>query len=240
VRVVGSDTVSCTRGVDVEAGGKIASVTSPAPGPWSVIVPVKETNRGKSRLATARADDRRELALAFALDTVAVAVASEAVRRVVVVTNDPAADAFVRLGADVISDQPDAGLNPAFVHGAHHVAALDPSSGLIGLAGDLPALTTEVLDMALSAAPPGRWFVGDVTGTGTTMLGVRGERLAPAFGPHSRARHRAGGAVELELAGLARLRRDVDTEVDLWDAVRLGVGVHTREVLSRHQLRQLA
>jgi 2-phospho-L-lactate guanylyltransferase len=205
-----------------------------------VIVPVKQTARGKSRLATARADDRRELALAFALDTVAAAVASAAVRRVVVVTNDPGADAFVRLGADVISDQPDAGLNPAIVHGAHHVAALDPSSGLIGLAGDLPALTTEVFDLALSAAPSRRWFVADAAGTGTTMLAASGERLAPSFGPHSRARHRAGGAVELELPGLTRMRRDVDTEVDLWDAVRLGVGVHTRDVLTRQQLRELA
>jgi 2-phospho-L-lactate/phosphoenolpyruvate guanylyltransferase len=205
-----------------------------------VIVPVKRTDRGKSRLATAHADDRRELALAFALDTVQAALASSAVRRVVVVTNDPGAAAFGALGAEVIEDRPDAGLNPAFVHGAHHVTAIDPASGLVGLAGDLPALTTEVLDLALSAAPPGRWFVADAAGTGTTTLGASGERLAPSFGPHSRARHRAGGAAELALSGLARLRRDVDTEVDLWDAVRLGVGVHTRDALTQQQLRQLA
>jgi 2-phospho-L-lactate guanylyltransferase len=206
-----------------------------------VIVPVKQTDRGKSRLSTASPEDRRELALAFALDTVAAAVASSLVRRVVVVTNDAGADAFVQLGAEVVADEPDAGLNPAFVHGAHRVAATDPETGLVGLAGDLPSLTTDVLDVAFSAAPAPRWFVADAAGTGTTTLAVSaGGRLSPSFGPHSRARHRDSGAVELELAGLARLRRDVDTEVDLWDAVRLGVGVHTRAALSRQQLERLA
>ena len=39
--------------------------------------------------------------------------------------------------------------------------------------------------------------------------------------------------VEITGPGLAGLRRDVDTEVDLWDAVRLGVGRHTAGLLSR-------
>ena len=205
-----------------------------------MIVPVKQTSKGKSRLSTLTDIHRRELALAFALDTVAAAVAAAGVRRVVVVTNDPDGALFARLGADVLPDEPDAGLNAAFVHGAHQVAHRDATSGLLALAGDLPALTSEVLSVVLAAAPPGRWFVADSVGTGTTALGASGTRLSPSFGPHSRAAHRASGATEVVLPGLARMRRDVDTEVDLWDAVRLGVGAHTREALSRHQLEQLA
>ncbi len=110
----------------------------------------------------------------------------------------------------------------------------------MALAGDLPALTSEVLSTALEAGPPGRWFVSDSIGTGTTMLVASDTRLSPAFGPHSRAAHRASGAAELDIAGIARLRRDVDTEVDLWDAIRLGVGPRTRHALSRAQLRRLA
>lgn len=232
------------------ARSSLMSSSTPAPDPggppadgsvaWSVIVPVKQTTRGKSRLTGFTAEHRRELALAFALDTVAAALPVVGVRRVVVVTNDPDAAEFERLGASVIADAPDAGLNAAFLHGAHHVSHLDPTSGLVALAGDLPALTPDTLETALRAAPPGRWFVADSVGTGTTTLGASGTRLAPSFGPHSRAEHRASGAAELDMSGLTRLRRDVDTEVDLQDAIRLGVGVHTGEALSRHRLGRLA
>ncbi|HEY7043375.1 MAG TPA: 2-phospho-L-lactate guanylyltransferase [Nocardioidaceae bacterium] len=219
----------------------VSDVTDAPPTHWSVIVPVKQTSLGKSRLAGLRAEQRRALALAFALDTVTAAASTVGVRRVVVVTNDPDASAFERIGADVLPDRPDAGLNPAFVHGAQHVAQIDPESGVLGLAGDLPALTTEVLGSVLRVAPSGRWFVPDAAGTGTTLLAASSEmRLSPSFGPHSRAAHRAGGAQEVDLPGIARLRRDVDTEVDLWDAVRLGVGAHTQEALSRHELLKLA
>ena len=204
----------------------------PQPASWSVIVPLKQTTRGKSRLTRLDADRRRELALAFALDTVTAALAATAVRRLVVVTNDTEADRFAALGAEVLPDSPDAGLNPAIVHAAQVMTASDPTSGLVALTGDLPALTSGTLDLALSSAPAGRWFVSDSIGTGTTLLAATGERLAPRFGPHSRAAHRAGGAVELDVPGLARLRRDVDTEVDLWDAIRLGVGAHTDAALA--------
>ena len=39
------------------------------------------------------------------------------------------------------------------------------------------------------------------------------------------------GRVELTDPALVRLRSDVDTEVDLWNAVRLGVGTHTAAAL---------
>jgi 2-phospho-L-lactate guanylyltransferase len=34
------------------------------------------------------------------------------------------------------------------------------------------------------------------------------------------------------LEGIASVRRDVDTEVDLWDALRLGVGPRTKAVVA--------
>ncbi|HEY7043429.1 MAG TPA: 2-phospho-L-lactate guanylyltransferase [Nocardioidaceae bacterium] len=219
--------------------------TSPSPSPvhrvgtaqhaWSVIVPVKQTTLGKSRLTGLADDERRALAVAFALDTVAAAVAADGVRRVVVVTNDPGADAFLELGAEVLADVPDAGLNPAIVHGAHQVAAQDVTTGLVALTADLPALTPEVLSAALAASPAPRWFVPDALGSGTTLLAAERERLAPAFGSRSRQAHRDSGAVELDMAGLHRLRQDVDTAADLWGAVRLGVGAHTSAVLARRR-----
>ena len=70
-----------------------------------------------------------------------------------------------------------------------------------------------------------RGFVADAAGTGTTTLTARpGVDLDPRFGPRSRAAHAASGAVALEPGPVPGLRRDVDTEVDLWDAGRLGLG----------------
>jgi 2-phospho-L-lactate guanylyltransferase len=61
---------------------------------------------------------------------------------------------------------------------------------------------------------------------------------SPAFGERSRARHVQLGYVDLGLDSsaearrlLARARRDVDTQVDLWDAMRIGVGAATSAVL---------
>jgi 2-phospho-L-lactate/phosphoenolpyruvate guanylyltransferase len=209
---------------------------------WSIIIPVKQTTLGKSRLTGRSDEERRELALAFALDTVVAAVSAPGVRRVVVVTNDPDAKRFGQVGAEVLADVPDAGINAAIVHGAHHLAAADHDepTGLVALTGDLPALTPQTLATALSSTTAPRWFVPDQAGTGTTTLAAVRTRLSPSFGPHSRASHRSSGASELDVPGLERLRRDVDTEVDLWDAVRLGVGVHTREVLSSRAVRPSA
>jgi len=212
---------------------------APHPDAWSIIIPVKQTTIGKSRLHGLPDEVRQALARAFALDTAAASVATAGVRRVVVVTNDPDADSFLTVGAEVIADVADAGLNAALDHGAHRVAAAHDATGVAALTGDLPALRPEVLAIALGAAPARRWFVSDSGGTGTTLLAASGGRLSPAFGAHSRAAHRADGAVELELPGLETLRRDVDTEVDLWDAVRLGVGPYTQSVLSRFEVRGL-
>lgn len=214
---------------------------SPARTTWAIIIPVKETTLAKTRLSTVSAADRTALAFAFALDTVAAAVAARGVRRVVVVTNEPAAQAFARAGAEVLSDQPAAGINAAILHGAAHLVSSDASTGLAALTGDLPALTGDVLSMALAGTRAPRWFVPDTAGLGTTLLCAEaGQPLSPAFGAHSCAAHRASGAEQVEHPGLAALRRDVDTETDLWDAERLGVGLHTRTVLSRLDRERLA
>ncbi|BFO15630.1 hypothetical protein SHKM778_20180 [Streptomyces sp. KM77-8] len=61
----------------------------------------------------------------------------------------------------------------------------------------------------------------------------RGRELRPLFGPDSRARHRASGAVELCLDGVDSVRQDVDTGADLRAALALGTGPHTAAVAAR-------
>lgn len=201
---------------------------------WTLVVPVKRLDRAKTRLSTRPAEQRARLALAFARDVVTAAVACPAVQRVVVVTDDPRARAAL-VGIDgvvVEPDAPDAGLNAALAHGARGAG---PGTAVAALSSDLPAARAVELTRALAAATSWpRSFVADASGVGTTLLAaLPGVPLDPRFGPRSRAAHAASGAVEIALGGIAGLRRDVDTEVDLWDAVRLGVGPATREVLAR-------
>jgi 2-phospho-L-lactate guanylyltransferase len=198
---------------------------------WSLVVPVKVLARAKTRLAAAAGPYRERLALALAGDTVAAAIRSARVRQVVVVTDDGlAASELAALGADVVADEPDAGLNPALVHGAARRAG--SGDGVGALSADLPALRPAELTRALdSAAAVARGFVADADGTGTTLYTARpGAAFTPAFGPHSRARHRAQGARELPAAGISGLRRDVDTLEDLRAALALGVGPRTAAV----------
>src|SRR5215469_16978799 len=92
---------------------------------WSLVIPVKVLARAKSRLTGLAGARRPELALALAADTVAAAVGCPEVAEVIVVSDDPAAAAeLAGLGALVIPDEPDEGLNPALVHGAAVAASL--------------------------------------------------------------------------------------------------------------------
>src|SRR4051794_34122208 len=105
---------------------------------WAVVVPVKELPVAKTRLALAP-DERAALALAMACDVVACAVSCDAVDGVVVVTNDARAAASLGpLGARVVADVADAGLNPALVDGARVARGWWPRAGVAALAADLP------------------------------------------------------------------------------------------------------
>ena len=201
---------------------------------WGVVVPVKRLELAKSRLAAYGQEARRQLALAFAADVVVAASRCPGVERLLVVTDDPTARGLLaRLGAQVVPDLPDAGLNAALAHGAACLRDADASLSLVALSADLPALRPEDLQAVLEQVPSrGRAFVPDAVGTGTTLLAARAPaQLRPAYGGDSRARHRESGA--LELVGSPALRRDVDTPSDLRDAVALGVGPRTAEVVLR-------
>ncbi len=210
-------------------------MSASSPISWCLVVPVKRLALAKTRLAPLAGEHREELALAFARDTVAAALACPRVAAVVVVTDDPrAAPVLATLaGARVVPDEPDAGLNPALLHGAEQATLAHPGCGLGALSADLPALRPGELGIALDHA---RYhplaFVPDFAGTGTTLLTARpGAPFEPAFGEGSRARHRDAGGHELDLATIPSVRRDVDTETDLWEAVRLGVGAGTSAVI---------
>lgn len=215
-------------------GGK-GSVTNAV---WSLVVPLKPLAVAKSRLARAVGASRPGLALAFAQDTVEGALACTAVSDVVVVTDDAAAGAeLARLGARIVPDAPAAGLNAALGHGARAVRSGRPGAALAALNADLPALRPRELQRVLeNASVFPRAFLADAAGIGTTLLSAAPDvELTPSFGGPSRARHSASGAVEIALADVDSVRRDVDTAADLRTALTLGVGRHTARYSARMQ-----
>ncbi|MFF8833668.1 2-phospho-L-lactate guanylyltransferase [Streptomyces sp. NPDC015131] len=196
-----------------------------------MVVPLKPLGRAKSRLAgAAEPPVRRRLALAFAEDTVAAALACPAVRDVSVVTDDPvAARALGALGALVVPDAPAAGLNAALAYGAAAVRGRRPGAPVATLNADLPALRPGELARVLAVAGEfPRAFLADAADIGTTLLSAGpGTELRPAFGGASRRRHLSSGAVEIRLGGVRSVRLDVDTGDDLRAAGELGLGPRT-------------
>ena len=192
---------------------------------WSVVVPAKRLALAKTRLGpTGTRAEHEALVLALLGDTLGAAAAARAVDQLWVVTDDPRTAALAAgLGARVVPDSPDAGLNAALAHGA----ATTGVRCVAALHSDLPALRPAELDDALGrAAVVPRSFVADADGTGTTLLAVTDGDLRPAFGRGSAAAHAAGGAVALT-GDWPGLRRDVDTVEHLAVARALGTGPRT-------------
>ena len=208
---------------------------------WAIVVPVKRLDDAKTRLRV-DPDVRIELALAIAADTVSAALACPLAAVVIAVTDDArAAPVLSALGAVVVPDRPDAGLNPALVHGAS-VPEVPSDAGVAAIAADLPALRPgELADVLAATAQHGVVVVADAAGVGTTLLAaVEVPRFRPMFGTGSRARHVAAGAVDLSDAAGPSLRCDVDTLADLATAHRLGLGPATEHVVQDHKRIDLA
>jgi 2-phospho-L-lactate/phosphoenolpyruvate guanylyltransferase len=215
---------------DRTPGSTGTSATAPHDEGWRVVIPVKGGPTAKSRLRVPDGVDRMVLARAFALDTVAAAGVTVGVERVLVVTSDAQVASGARsMGASAAFDA-GLGLNSAITAGLEHSPAGGPVAVLLG---DIPAVRPADVAAALrAAAVHEQAFVPDAEGTGTVLLAARSaSRLVPRFGRGSAAAHEQGGATRLELL-LPRLRRDVDDEASLQQALVLGVGRHTAALLA--------
>lgn len=201
------------------------------PAVWTAIIPVKPLDTAKSRLAHGS-----EFAEAFLLDVISAVQGTALVTQIRVVTSDDDVRRLAeRHGCTVILEASACGINEAVALAGLNLPA---SSGAVVLLGDLPCLTSDALARALEqASAHDTAFVSDECGTGSTMWFSRsGAPVITHFGERSRAAHRVAGAVEIDVdpgsSLSARLHRDVDTDVDLWDAIRIGVGGHTARLLA--------
>ncbi len=186
---------------------------------WTVIIPVKPSSVGKSRLEVPSID-RSTLARAIALDTIDAAAE---VARVVVVTSDPMITAP---GVTVVAEPAPRGIAAAIADGLAEV----PGDRRAVLLGDLPGLLPGDLAQALELAegtPLGA--VPDEERQGTTLVTALEGDLPAAFGPGSWRRHLASGFVELPVPTWSTLRRDVDHAEHLTGTL----GPRTTAVLGR-------
>ena len=186
-------------------------------GRWTVVVPAKSPQRGKSRLAAGP-----EWARALLLDTLDALLATPSVGRVILVTDDaraweaPVGGPRVRIVPD-----PGSGLNPAVEAG---LQAVPGAAGPVAIVlGDLPGLSAVELDAALAAAEgAGPLAVPDHDGSGTTMtFAARAGEHRPCFGAGSFHRHLQAGYAPAPVAPESSLRWDIDVPADVAPA-RLG------------------
>jgi 2-phospho-L-lactate guanylyltransferase len=202
---------------------------------YVALVPVKPPALGKSRLVGLADDERRALAAAFALDTVAACMASTAIAEVLVATDDASFSVELGgLGAVTIPDGVALDLNGTLRQSAAEARRRWPELVPVALTADLPAVRATDLDEALGDVAPGEAaYVADADGLGTTLYTAAHDAFDPRFGPGSALAHDATGARPIT-AALPRLRRDVDDLDDLADALALGVGPRTAERAAPH------
>ena len=212
------------------------------PGRLVALVPLKQSELAKSRLGSLPDPLRRRLAWTMALDTLR---ALAAVLPVIVISNQPGLDARLRtekITATVLAESHSRGINSALEHG-ERAARADGYRGVLASVGDLPALRAEsVRAVLVAAAQHPRAFLADTSGIGTTMLMAIDTDLKPRFQGPSAAAHAESGAICIDSADLGTpvpdARRDVDSDVDLADALQLGLGPSTAQLFDGNRLGQ--
>ena len=211
-----------------------ADLFRPDPRPCVLVVPVKPPAIGKSRLGELPADQRRDLAEAFALDTVEAALHTEGVVAVLVVTDDFRLAARLRSDrCEVIPDGATDDLNATLVQAAAEVVRRWPDAVPVALCADLPGLVATELRAVLDQVPEGcAAFLRDRAGTGTTLYAADADHFDPRFGANSAAAHLAAGVREIDVLAPS-VRADVDDLADLNAALVAGVGRHTAAATGR-------
>jgi 2-phospho-L-lactate/phosphoenolpyruvate guanylyltransferase len=199
----------------------------------TALVPLRSPGRGKTRLASVLTPGERAALAGAMLADVAAAFHGTAVDEVIVVAGGPtAAAAASALGLDVVIDPPDV----VSLDGALRAAAarLGWRAGLLVVAADLPAVTSDDLEAVLTGETEVVIAPTRDGGTGA-LLRRPGDAITTAYGRGSAARHRqlartAGRSVTIvRRSGLAH---DVDTRADLAELRRLDVGPATTRLLA--------
>jgi 2-phospho-L-lactate guanylyltransferase len=180
-----------------------------------ILIPCKNLDRGKSRLAPCLSRrSRRALCEFFLCRTLDVATQVVAPSQVRVVTGDPRVAAIAaEYGAGVVADG-DGDLNDALARGRDRIVAEAGDCAGLVLPVDLPLATPAALDRVASASCA---IVPDegLEGTNVLRLAPAALRMFPfAFGAHSFAAHTARAremGLDVQVVKDPLLMFDVDT-----------------------------
>lgn len=187
--------------------------------PVLAIVPVKGLGHAKTRLSEILDPaNRRALVLAMLADVLMNLRRSDAITRVVVVTDDrEARHRAIAEGAEVVPDDGAVSHSHAALRGI--AAAAHPHERVFLAPGDCPLLTVEDLGDLLTQPMPPVVVVPDRHGTGTNALLLDPpDAIEPSFGPGSAQRHldmAAAIGVDAISRVVPSLALDIDTADDL-------------------------
>lgn len=208
-------------------------------GKLRAVVPVKRFSAAKMRLASVLdATERAQLAQTMLVDVLGVLMqCTEFLSEVVVVTADPAArDIAQRMGAAVVTDEPERGINAAIAR-ATSLMAQSVDDGLLVVPSDVPQVTRDVLVRAARAisALPAVAIAEAAEDGGTNLFACRPAGIIqPRFGPRSFGEHcRAAQAARVPLHILRELSVDIDRPQDLRTFLGCGSRSHTHDLLVR-------
>jgi 2-phospho-L-lactate/phosphoenolpyruvate guanylyltransferase len=213
-----------------------------APRNIHAVVPVKDTNEAKQRLAAvlARAQ-RRELALVMLEDALAALAEVTELAGIIVVTVDPAAaEIAAGYGAHIMRAGAREGHTGAVATAARRLADAD----MLALPGDIPLLKPEDIRELLSAhrggaQPSDRAFTiapaRDLRGSNAVICSpataVPLRFGSDSFYPHLAAARSYG--IEAEVVRLPRIALDIDTPEDLALLLQSTASTRTHALLER-------
>jgi 2-phospho-L-lactate guanylyltransferase len=197
---------------------------------FRVLVPVQHLDRAMPRSGLGP-DEQRQLAQAFAGDTLRALGASRAVAEVVVVSpDDRVAELAAHANAAFVLVGPNLGIN-ASLNYAHSMSSLLPMT--VAVVGDLPALERQELDVVLSEIGRSRRpaYATDLRGTGVTLHAAPTRNFEACLEDDSV--HRLNGSAARVGRLAMGLRCDVDTCMSLRIAEYAGLGQQTANVVHR-------
>jgi 2-phospho-L-lactate/phosphoenolpyruvate guanylyltransferase len=188
---------------------------------WAVL-PVKDLQHAKQRLAgTLSAAERRALFAAMLEDVLSALAATEGLAGILMVTRDPQAQRLAaRYGARVLVEPENRGHTAASSLGAAMLAR-EGAVGMVQLPADIPLVTPDDIRAVLRAhgPAPAVTLAPSRDKLGSNAVACSPPDLLPlrfgddSFSPH-RARARSQG-IEPQIVERPRLALDVDTPADL-------------------------
>jgi 2-phospho-L-lactate guanylyltransferase len=190
---------------------------------WGVL-PVKNFENAKTRLAPALSPGERRHLFRLMVEDVLAAMAASALDGVLVLTNEPEAAALAaRYGARVEGEPENLGQSEAVMR-AMQILEADGVRAALQLPGDIPGVSPVEINRLIAAheagGPRAMTIVQGHDGRGSNALAVSPPTLMPfhfghdSFGPHLAAA-RAAGVEPAILDGLPGIALDIDTGEDL-------------------------